>query len=50
MIEDFFYLPPGCTLSCDYHREFSKKFETAQMGLEDKVKKPEVENLVAMSF
>ncbi len=33
LIEDFFYLPPvsttrWCTLSCEYLREFSKKFET----------------------
>ncbi len=29
LIEDFFHLPPGhrwCTLSCEYLREFSKKF------------------------
>jgi hypothetical protein len=29
MIEDFFHVQ--CTLSCDYLREFSKKFETALM-------------------
>jgi hypothetical protein len=37
MIEDFLHLSPvstntgWCTLSCEYLREFSKKFETALM-------------------
>ncbi len=37
LIEDFFHLPPVsltlvATLSCEYLREFSKKFETVLMG------------------
>ncbi len=37
LIKDFFHLPPGqrhrwSTLSCEYLREFSKKFETVQKG------------------
>jgi hypothetical protein len=31
MIEDFLHLPPVSTFSCEYLREFSKKFETALM-------------------
>jgi hypothetical protein len=61
MIEGFFHLPPvsvhrWCTLGCEYHREFSKKLETALMvysGAGEKLnheKKPEVENLVTLSF
>jgi hypothetical protein len=29
LIEDFLYLLVWCTLSCEYLREFLKKFETA---------------------
>ncbi len=61
MIEDFFHLPPvlrhrWCTLSCEYLREFSKKFETALIlysGAWEKLiheKNPEVENLVTPSL
>ncbi len=45
-----------CTLSCEYLREFLKKFETALMGYSGAwgklihEKKPEVENLVALSL
>ncbi len=44
-----------CTLSCEYLREFSKKFKTVLMGIlwgwgkTDSWKKPEVENLMTMS-
>ncbi len=31
MIEDFLHLPPVSTLSCEYLREFSEKFETTLM-------------------
>ncbi len=45
---------PFVTLSNEYLREFSKKFETALMlrglGETDSWKKPEVENLVALSL
>ncbi len=52
MIEDVSHLPPvWCTLSCEYLREFSKKFETALMDFGGNwfMKKPEVENLVTLS-
>ena len=45
-----------CTLSCEYLREFFKKFETALMGYSGawgkliREKKLEVENLVALSL
>ncbi len=32
MIEDFLHLPPWQTLSYEYLREFSKKFETTLMA------------------
>jgi hypothetical protein len=61
MIEDFFHFYRyqqhlWCTLSCEYLREFSKKFETALMvysGAWGKLihgKKPEVKNLVTLSL
>ncbi len=49
-------LTPGCTLICEYLREFSKKFEMTPMlffrvlGEGDSWKKPEVENLVTLSL
>jgi hypothetical protein len=61
-MEDFFHMPPVsltpvvCTLSREYLREFSKKFEmavTIYSGAWGKLiheKKTEVENLVALSL
>jgi hypothetical protein len=46
----------GGTLTCDYLREFSKKFETVLMqysgagGETDSSKKPEAKNLVTLSL
>jgi hypothetical protein len=50
MIEDFFHL---CNLSCEYLREFSKKFDTALMvflGAWVKLIHIKAENLVTLSL
>ncbi len=60
LIEDFFPFPPvsktSVAVTCEYLSEFSQKFETALMGYSRAwgklihEKKPEVENLVALSL
>jgi hypothetical protein len=62
LIEDFFHSTGSndtggaCTLSCEYLRELSKKNRNVHKGIirglgeTDPCRKPEVKNLVALSY